>query len=69
MAAAKKESEDLLAAARKTIAEEQRQAVAEVRHLAVDLAIAAAGKLLQSQMDAAAQKKLVEEYLGKLPRA
>ena len=69
MAAAKKESEELLASARKTIAEEQRQAVAQVRTLAVDLAIAAAGQLIQSQMDAGQQKKLVEEYLGKLPRA
>jgi F-type H+-transporting ATPase subunit b len=69
MAAAKKESEELLAAARKTIAEEQRQAVSEVRNLAVDLAIAAAGKLVQSQMDAQQQRKLVEEYLKALPRA
>ena len=69
MAAAKKDSEELLAAARKTISEEQRQAVSEVKNLAVDLAIAAAGKLIQSQMDATQQRKLVEEYLDKLPRA
>ena len=69
MAAAKKDSEELLAAARKTISEEQRQAIAEVRTLAVDLAITAAGKLLQAQMDPAQQKKLVEEYLARLPRA
>ena len=69
MAAAKKDSEELLVSARKTIAEEQRQAVAQVRTLAVDLAIAAAGQLIQSQMDAGQQKKLVEEYLAKLPRA
>ena len=69
MAAAKKDSEELLPAARKTISEEQRQAMAEVRALAVDLAITAAGKLLQAQMDPAQQKKLVEEYLSKLPRA
>jgi F-type H+-transporting ATPase subunit b len=69
MAAAKKESEDLLTAARKTIAEEQRQAIAEVKNLAVDLAIGAAAKLIHSQMDAGQQKKLVEEYLSKLPRA
>jgi F-type H+-transporting ATPase subunit b len=69
MAAAKKESEELLSAARKTIAEEQRQAVSEVRTLAVDLALAAAGQLIQSQMDQGQQKKLVEEYLAKLPRA
>src|ERR1700674_5347969 len=47
MAAAKKESENLLAAARKTIQEEKRQAIAELRALAVDLAIEAAHKLVQ----------------------
>jgi F-type H+-transporting ATPase subunit b len=68
MAAARKDSDELLAAARKTIAEEQKQAVLQVRTLAVDLAIAAAGKLIQSQMDAGQQKKLVEEYLAALPK-
>src|SRR5437773_516157 len=46
MAAAKKESEDLLTAARKAIQEEKRQAAAELRGQAVDLAIQAASKLL-----------------------
>jgi F-type H+-transporting ATPase subunit b len=69
MAAAKKEGEELLAAARKTIGEEQRQAVRQVRGLAVDLAIAAAGRLIQSEMDPGQQKRLVEEYLAKLPKA
>jgi F-type H+-transporting ATPase subunit b len=68
MAQAKKESEDLLAAARKTIAEEKRQAIAELRSQAVDLAIEAAGKLVQASMDAKKQKQLVEEYLSQLPK-
>jgi F-type H+-transporting ATPase subunit b len=68
MAQAKKESEDLLAAARKTIAEEKRQAIAELRSQAVDLAIEAAGKLVQASMDAKKQKQLVEEYLAQLPK-
>ena len=68
MAAAKKESEDLLASARKAIQEERRQAVAELRNQAVDLAIEAAGRLLQNSMDAGKQRKLVEEYLARLPQ-
>jgi F-type H+-transporting ATPase subunit b len=68
MAAAKKESDDLLAAARKAIQEERRQAVAELRNQAVDLAIEAAGRLISAQMDEAKQRQLVEEYLAKLPK-
>ncbi|GAC1341538.1 MAG: F0F1 ATP synthase subunit B [Myxococcales bacterium] len=67
MAAAKKESDDLLASARKAIQEERRQAVAELRNQAVDLAIEAAGRLIASQMDEGKQRKLVEEYLARLP--
>src|SRR5713226_3688333 len=51
MAQAKKESEDLLQAARKTITEEKRRAIAELRAQAVDLAIDAAGRLVQNSMD------------------
>lgn len=68
MAAAKKESEELLAQARKSIQEERRQAVAELRNQTVDLAIAAAARLLQGQMDAGKQRQLVEEYLANLPK-
>ncbi len=67
MAEAKRQSDELLAAARKTIGEEKRQAMAEVRAMAVDLAIGAAGRLLQASMDEKKQRGLVEEYLGKLP--
>jgi len=67
MAAAKKDSEDLLAAARQTIQEEKQKAMIELRNQAVDIAIAAAGRLLQSSMDQGKQRALVEEYLTKLP--
>src|SRR3989449_9647 len=68
MAAAKKESDELLAAARKTIAEEKRQALAELRGQAVDIAIEAANRLVQMNMDEGKQKQLVEEYLSQLPK-
>jgi F-type H+-transporting ATPase subunit b len=68
MAQAKKESEDLLQAARKTINEEKRQALAELRAQTVDLAIEAANRLVQMNMDENRQKQLVEEYLSQLPK-
>src|ERR1700704_1831245 len=58
--------EELLAAARKTISEEKRQALAELRAQAVDIAIEAAGRLVQMNMDDGKQKQLVEEYLSQL---
>ena len=68
MAQAKKESDDLLQAARKTIEEEKRQALAELRAQTVDLAIDAANRLVQMNMDETKQKQLVEEYLSQLPK-
>jgi F-type H+-transporting ATPase subunit b len=68
MAAARQESDNLLQAARKTIEEEKRKAVAELRAQAVDIAIDAAGRLVQMNMDPARQKQLVEEYLTQLPK-
>jgi F-type H+-transporting ATPase subunit b len=68
LAAAKKESDDLLQAARKTIQEEKRQVIAELRAQAVDLAIEAANRLLQMNMDEKKQKQLVEEFISQLPK-
>src|SRR5438270_9279097 len=64
MAAARKESDDLLTAARKTIQEEKRQAIAELRAQTVDMAIEAANRLVQMNMDEKKQKQLVEEYIS-----
>jgi len=68
MAAARKESEALLVQARQSIEEERRAAVADLRSQVVDIAIEAAGRLLQVQMDEKKQRQLVEEYLAKLPQ-
>jgi F-type H+-transporting ATPase subunit b len=67
MAAARKESDALLAQARASIEEERRAAIADLRSQVVDIAIEAAGRLLQTQMDEKKQRQLVEEYLAKLP--
>ena len=68
MAQARKQSEEMVAQARITIQEERRAAVAELRAQVVDLAIAAAERLLATQMDEKKQRQLVEEYLEKLPK-
>ena len=68
MAQAKKESDELLLAARKSINEEKRQALAELRAQTVDLAIEAASRLVQMNMDEKKQKQLVEEYISQLPK-
>ncbi|MFL5364261.1 MAG: F0F1 ATP synthase subunit B [Myxococcales bacterium] len=67
MTSARKESEALLAQARTSIEEERRAAVADLRAQVVDIAIEAAGRLLQTQMDEKKQRQLVEEYLSRLP--
>lgn len=50
--------------ARDTIAAEKRQALQEIKTLAVDLTIAAAGKLLQSEVDAAKNRPLVQQFVA-----
>lgn len=49
--------------ARDTIAAEKRQAVQEIRAIAVDLTIQATGQLLQQEVDAAKNKPLVEQFV------
>ncbi len=66
-ARARTEADELVGSARRQIREEQAKAVAEIRGQAVDLAIAAAGKLIKSSLDEKAQRELVEEYIAELP--
>ncbi len=67
LAQAKKDAEEFLAAARKTIQDERSKAIAEVRGVAVDLALATAGELLEANLDDAKQRQLAEDFLKKLP--
>jgi len=64
---AKVDAEALLVQARRTIEEERKKAIAELKLTAVDLAIAAAGKLIETNLDEDKQRKLAEEFLEKLP--
>jgi F-type H+-transporting ATPase subunit b len=64
MAKARSEADNLLAVARKTIEDEKLKALAEIRDVAVELAIGAAGKLVASRMDDASQRTLAEDFIA-----
>jgi F-type H+-transporting ATPase subunit b len=67
VAAARTEAEKVTARAREEIVAEKDRAVAELRSQVADLALAAAGKLVRSEMDGATQRRLVEQFLEELP--
>lgn len=64
---AKADADAMLVQARRTIDEERTKAVAELKLVAVDLALAAAGKLLEVNLDEQKQRKLAEDFLQKIP--
>jgi F-type H+-transporting ATPase subunit b len=66
---ARKQREQVLAQADAQVQSGLRQAQAELRAVAVDLAIQAAGKLLDKNLDDTAQRQLVERHLAELERS
>lgn len=62
----RQEQDELLDRARREIAGERDKAVAEVRREAVDIALSAAGKVVGARLDAAADRKIVEEYIASI---
>lgn len=64
---ARTEAERVTAKARDEITAEKERAMAELRGQVADLALAAAGKLVRSEMDAPTQRRLVEEFLAEVP--
>ncbi len=66
LAKTRSEAEELVAVARRQIEDEKARAVAEVRSLAVDLAVQAAGRLVESSMDEGKQRALVTDFIKKL---
>lgn len=60
------EAEELLARARREIGAEKDRASAELRREAVDLALAAAGKLIGQRLETAQDKQIVTDYLATL---
>ncbi len=63
---ARRQQDDLLARARDDIRREQDAAVQQLRREAVDLSLAAASKLVERRLDSAEDRRLVQEYLGRL---
>ena len=59
-----KQQQDILERARREIAGERDRAIAQIREEAVDLALAAAGKVIEKNLDDSANRKLVEGYLS-----
>lgn len=64
---AKAERQKVVAEGLTRIEAEQRAAFEQIRRETVDLAIRAASKLVQSQMDEQQQRQLVEGFLADLP--
>lgn len=62
----KAEQGELLARAKTEIAAEGERARAELRREVADLAIAAAAKVIEKELDAAGDRRIVEEYLTQI---
>jgi len=60
----RKQQQELLERARRDIESEKTAAIAELRREAVGLAISAAGKVIEKNLDDAQNRKLVEGYLA-----
>jgi F-type H+-transporting ATPase subunit b len=67
MAQARADAEHLTQKAREQIEREKRAALQELRAQIADLAIEAAAKIVQSSLSPEAQRKLVEDFIAKLP--
>ncbi|HYV86830.1 MAG TPA: F0F1 ATP synthase subunit B [Patescibacteria group bacterium] len=64
---ARKEAQDLVEQGKKQIAYEQKQAIETLRGQVADLAIGAAGRLIQGNLDDAKNRALVADYVKGLP--
>jgi F-type H+-transporting ATPase subunit b len=62
------EADRIVADAQRSIEQERAQAEADLKSLAADLAVTAAGKFVEASMDEATQARLVEESLAQLER-
>ena len=68
-AQARAEAEDIVRKAREQIEREKRLAIQELRGQVADLAMDAASKIVTSSLTPDAQRKLVHEFIDKLPSA
>jgi len=68
MADARKKAEEELANARRQIQDEKEKAIAEVKSIAVELALSAAEKLIEERLDDPKHRALVEKFIEQLPK-
>lgn len=61
---ARREHQEMLERARREIEGEKNQAIADLRRAAVELALAGASKVLERNIDDAANRRMVEEFLA-----
>lgn len=65
---ARQEQQQMLERAKREIDAERDRATQQLRKDAVDIALAAASKLIEERLDQAADRKIVEQYLAALER-
>jgi len=63
---AQRDAEEMRRHGLEEIEREKRAAVGEIRRAAVDLAVAAAGRIVQSSMDEASQRRLASEFIASI---
>lgn len=64
----KAQQQEMLDRARRELENEKVKAIAELRREAIDLALAGAGKVIGRNLDDAGNRKLIDDYLGALPK-
>jgi F0F1-type ATP synthase membrane subunit b/b' len=64
MEKAQREAEEARKKGLEEIERQKRAAVAEIRAVAVDLAVSAAGRIVKSSMDDKTQRKLASDFLA-----
>ena len=69
IAQARTESDRMVQRAKEQIDREKKLAIQELREQVADLAVEAASRIVQSSLTPDAQKKLVHEFIDKLPSA
>ena len=65
---AKQEAEKILTNARETIEQEKKKALVELRNEVAELAVKSAGMIIQSELDQAKNKKLVDSFINDLSK-
>jgi len=63
------EAQQLLEQARQTIQQERNQALQALRQQTAELAVLAAGQLLEENLDSEKNRKIVDDFIARIPDA